>query len=312
MAAIKLVGSSACMQKVWRQIEAVATSHYPVLVYGETGTGKELVAHFIHKLSGLRVPLVAVNCPAIPESLIESELFGHEKGAFTGADRTHVGLFEQANGGTLLLDEVGEASRALQAGLLRVMDNGEFRRVGGRTTMQTNARIVAASNVKLENVVKDKGFREDLFYRLRVLEIDLPPLRRRGGDILELAEYFLATEAMSTGIPKKQLTDAARARLTGYRWPGNVRELKHAVLSANLWAERKIDHDDLPSYITQDAAEATALISMEQHEKELLLEGLERHRWNIAATARAMGMKRTTLSYRMRKHGVHKGMVAHA
>jgi DNA-binding NtrC family response regulator len=232
-----IVGQSEAMQAVFKMVGRVAMSDAPVLVTGESGCGKELVARAIHNYSERsKKSLLAINCAAIPENLLESELFGHEKGSFTGAATQRIGRFEQCNGGTLFLDEIGEMPLAVQSKLLRVLQEGEFSRVGGNATIKSNVRIVAATNRNLEQAITAKQFREDLYYRLNVLGIHLPPLRVRVEDIKLLAEYFLARIAAQQHRPLLQLSEEAIRVMEAYPWPGNVRELQNTLQRACVLA----------------------------------------------------------------------------
>ncbi len=232
-----IVGQSDAMQQVFKMIGRVAGSDAPVMITGESGSGKELVARAIHHYSARSSrAFLAINCAAIPENLLESELFGHERGAFTGAHSQRIGRFEQADKGTLFLDEIGEMPLTVQSKLLRVLQEGEFSRVGGNETIHTNVRIVCATNKKLEDEVASKAFREDLFYRLNVVRIHLPPLRARVEDIKLLAEYFLQKAAHQRHRPLLQLSEEAIRVLEGYPWPGNVRELENTILRATVLA----------------------------------------------------------------------------
>ena len=232
-----IVGKSVAMQQVFKMVGRVAHSDAPVMITGESGTGKELVARAIHHHSGRSTKsFVAINCAAIPEQLLESELFGHEKGAFTGAVGARVGRFEQSHGGTLFLDEIGDMPLALQGKILRVLQGGEFSRVGGNDTLKTNVRIVAATNKNLEQEVSQKTFREDLFYRLNVVRVQLPPLRQRIEDIRILAEYFLQKVAVQKLLPRLQLSEEAMRVLEAHAWPGNVRELENTIQRACVLA----------------------------------------------------------------------------
>ena len=232
-----IVGKSAAMQQVFKIIGRVAHSDAPVMITGESGTGKELVARAIHHYSGRNAKtFIAINCAAIPEQLLESELFGHEKGAFTGAIGARVGRFEQANGGTLFLDEIGDMPLALQGKILRVLQGGEFSRVGANETLKTNVRVVAATNKNLEQEIAVKNFREDLFYRLNVVRLQLPPLRQRTEDVRLLAEYFLQKVAAQKMLPRLQLSEEAVRVLEGHSWPGNVRELENTIQRACVLA----------------------------------------------------------------------------
>ena len=229
----QIIGSGAAMQQVYKTIGRIVRSDATVLLQGESGTGKELVAKVIHHYSARwRAPFIGVNCSAIPLDLLESELFGHERGAFTGAVERHAGKFEQAAGGTLFLDEIGDMPPSLQAKLLRVLQEREFTRVGGSQALQADVRIIAATNQDLATAVKEKRFREDLYFRLRVVPITLPPLRQRREDIPELTSYFLDTIMQEVGISTTGITPEAQALLTNYSWPGNVRELENALIRA--------------------------------------------------------------------------------
>jgi DNA-binding NtrC family response regulator len=232
-----IVGQSEAMQSVFKMVGRVAMSDAPVLVTGESGCGKELVARAIHTYSERsKKSLLAINCAAIPENLLESELFGHEKGSFTGAATQRIGRFEQCNGGTLFLDEIGEMPLAVQSKLLRVLQEGEFSRVGGNTTIKSNVRIVAATNRNLEQAIAKKEFREDLYYRLNVVGIHLPPLRARVEDVRLLAEYFLSRIAQQQHRPLLQLSEEAIKVMESYPWPGNVRELQNTLQRAVVLA----------------------------------------------------------------------------
>jgi DNA-binding NtrC family response regulator len=225
-----LLGGSPEMQKVYKRIGQIADSDLPVLILGEHGTGKELIARAIFQYSGRSgKPFVAVNCAAIPEQLLESELFGHEKGAFTGADRRRIGKFEQADGGTILLDEIGDMSSSTQAKILRALQEGEVVRLGGNEVLKVDVRVIACTNRNLESAMSAGTFRKDLYYRLKGVEIHLPPLRERGEDIDLLANYFLARETKGKGKPLLTFHETALAKLRAYPWPGNVRELENVV-----------------------------------------------------------------------------------
>ena len=253
-----IVGQSEAMQSVFKMVGRVAMSDAPVLVTGESGCGKELVARAIHTYSERsKKSLLAINCAAIPENLLESELFGHEKGSFTGAATQRIGRFEQCNGGTLFLDEIGEMPLAVQSKLLRVLQEGEFSRVGGNATIKSNVRIVAATNRNLEQAIVKKEFREDLYYRLNVVGIHLPPLRARVEDISLLAEYFLSRIATQQHRPLLQLSAEAIKVMESYPWPGNVRELQNTLQRAVVLATSDVLlPKDLPLGQTAGAAEA--------------------------------------------------------
>jgi DNA-binding NtrC family response regulator len=232
-----IVGKSAAMQQVFKLVGRVSHSDAPVMITGESGTGKELVARAIHHYSERNAKsFVAINCAAIPEQLLESELFGHEKGSFTGATAQRVGRFEQSHGGTLFLDEIGDMPQPLQGKILRVLQDGEFSRVGGNATLKSDVRIIAATNRNLEQEVERKHFREDLFYRLNVVRIHLPPLRQRVEDVRLLAEYFLQKVASQKHLPRLRLSEEAVRALETYPWPGNVRELENTIQRASVLA----------------------------------------------------------------------------
>jgi two-component system, NtrC family, response regulator AtoC len=247
-AATEIIGRSPAMVRLMRLVGQVARTDATVLIVGESGTGKELVAQAIHQLSPRsQRPFVTVNCGAIPENLQESEFFGHVKGAFTGAIRTKTGLFEEAHSGTLFLDEVGETSPSTQVKLLRFLQTGELRKVGGTDAMNVDVRLVAATNRNLEAMILEKTFREDLYYRLNIIAVEVPPLRERTGDIPVLAAYFLAKFARKLGNSVRGFSDRAMNRLSSYQWPGNVRELENAVERAvTLARSLQIEVDDLP------------------------------------------------------------------
>ena len=232
-----IVGKSPAMQQVFKMVGRVSHSDAPVMITGESGSGKELVARAIHHYSSRNgKSFVAINCAAIPEQLLESELFGHEKGAFTGATGQRTGRFEQCDGGTLFLDEIGDMPIQLQSKILRVLQDGEFSRVGGNATLKSNVRIIAATNKNLEEEVSKKGFREDLFYRLNVVRIQLPPLRQRVEDIRILAEYFLRKVAVQKALPQLKLSEEAARVMEAHNWPGNVRELENTIQRACVMA----------------------------------------------------------------------------
>jgi DNA-binding NtrC family response regulator len=248
--ATEIVGTSPAIVRVMRLVGQVARTDATVLVVGESGTGKELVAQAIHELSPRsEKPFVAVNCGAIPENLQESEFFGHMKGAFTGAIRTKVGLFEQANGGTLFLDEIGETSLSTQVKLLRFLQTGEVRKVGDNTPVHVNVRLVAATNRDLLQMIEQKAFREDLYYRLNIIAVEVPPLRERSGDVEILARYFVAKHARKLGNGVSGFSSEAMERLQTWHWPGNVRELENAIERAvTLSRGTLVGIDDLPRF----------------------------------------------------------------
>lgn len=299
----EMIGQSPAMQEVFRLIEKTADSGKPVLIQGESGTGKELVARAIHKASPLAdKPLVIINCAALAEQLLESELFGHEKGSFTGAIAAKPGLFEIADGGTLFIDEFGEMSGRLQAKLLRVLEDGSMRRVGSITERKVNVRVIAATNRDLEQEVKDKVFREDLFYRINVLGIMLPPLRQRTGDIKLLASRFTGGDWI--------IDDDVMARLTSYSWPGNVRQLQNAIERAKVLAEEnRIELKNLPSAIVD--AEPERLLAAINDEVDLetlnkihVEETFNRCKGNKTRTAQALGINRRSLYRLLEKYRI--------
>jgi len=252
-----IIGASPSMQRLYSDMERILDSEVPVLLEGESGTGKELVARALH-FHGPRADkaFVVENCGALPDTLLESELFGHVKGAFTGATRDRKGRFEEADGGTLFLDEVGEMSEAMQSRLLRVLQEGEIRRVGDDRVRQVDVRVIAATNADLREAVAEGSFREDLYYRLRVLALRMPPLREREGDVRMLAEHYLALEASEASRPERSLSEPAVARLEAHRWPGNVRELRNAMRRLVLLGEGPVEADELA---LQEAPEVAAV-----------------------------------------------------
>jgi len=307
-----IIGRSAAMLEVYKLVARVARSTAPVLVLGESGTGKELVARSLHQQSGRAAgPFVALSCAALPESLLESELFGHERGAFTGADRQRRGLFEQASGGTLFLDEIGEVSARMQAQLLRVLQEGELRRVGGGEPVKVDVRVVAATHRDLAAEVKTGRFREDLLFRLRVVTLALPPLRERREDIPALASYFLSRAAEREGRPPPALGAEAMRRLQAHDWPGNVRELRNAVERALAVAAREVVlPSDLPDELASlpDVAEASTAAShdplawdrptLEVLERRYVQRVLRECAGNKSRAAEVLGIDRRTL-YRL-------------
>jgi DNA-binding NtrC family response regulator len=298
----RLVGSSPAMQRVIELIEKVAATDSTILVRGESGTGKELVARAIHYNSPRRdMPIVTINCATFQETLLESELFGHEKGAFTGATQQKPGLVEVAEGGTLFIDEIAEMSPGLQAKFLRVLENGRFRRVGSIQEMQANVRVVAATNKFLEEEQKAGRFREDLYYRLNVVMIELPGLRERRGDIPELVEHFLTTRQV--GPTRFKVDPAALDAMVHYDWPGNVRALANVLERAQILAENHlITTDDLPEAIVENAAPPSSPDADPRHLREVerrhILEILKQEKWNKVHTAKVLGVSRRAL-YRL-------------
>ncbi|PKK92197.1 MAG: hypothetical protein CVV64_01950 [Candidatus Wallbacteria bacterium HGW-Wallbacteria-1] len=247
-----LIGRSEAMNRVFDMVKRVAMVDTTALITGESGTGKEMIARAIHSQSGRRKgPFIAINCGALPETLLESELFGHARGSFTGADRARDGIFASASGGTVFLDEIGEASSSVQVNLLRVLQESEIRRVGDSSSTKVDVRIIAATNRNLEEMVKSGGFREDLFYRLDVVRLHLPPLRERQEDIIALGEHFLGKYIATTGLESKPFTDEARRALMAYQWPGNIRELENVVKKAIIFSTGSaIDLAALPQNVS--------------------------------------------------------------
>jgi len=332
----EVIGRSPAMQDVYKLIGRVVNNDATVLLRGESGTGKELVARAIHfKSPRWRGPFVAVNCSAIPHGLLESELFGHERGAFTGATERRAGKFEQASGGTVFLDEIGDLPVELQPKLLRVLQEREFSRVGGYETLRMQARVIAATNQDLEIAVAEKKFREDLYFRLRVIPIDLPSLRERREDIAELTDYFIGKAIREMGANARNISAEARAKLLTYAWPGNVRELENAVLRASLLApSNTVQADDIelgrggvrPVSSSFDAgASLTDLIARRiaemvesngkeprdlyqklvgELEKPLIEIALERAGGNQVHAARILGLNRNTLRKKLTEHRI--------
>jgi DNA-binding NtrC family response regulator len=294
----RIVGESAGMQAAARELQRVAPSDSTVLLLGESGTGKELFAHALHQLgSRAQRPFVALNCAAIPETLIENELFGHEKGAFTGADTRRAGKFELANGGTIFLDEVGELPEAVQAKLLRVLEEKVVERLGGSGPQKVDVRIIAATNRDLEN---DASFRRDLYFRLAVFPIRIPPLRERGGDVALLAEIFLDRFRRELRKTRLAFTTEAMDALRGYTWPGNVRELQNLIERAAILSEAEIGVEDLA--LPQPKA-ATAAVAGE--DERARLEAVMREcKWNKTTAAERLGISTKTLLARLRAYGL--------
>jgi DNA-binding NtrC family response regulator len=299
-----VVARSPLTQTVFRDASLIAPSETRILITGESGVGKEVLADVIHAWSSRSAgPLVKVNCAAIPETLLESELFGHEKGSFTGAHAQRIGRFEEANDGTIFLDEIGEMSPQLQAKLLRVTQDGTFQRVGSNREVQTNARILTATNRNLEELVKAGKFREDLFYRLNVVELNIPPLRERREDILPLAALFIAEFAKG----RARFSDAAASCLERYPWPGNVRELRNAMERAVLLARSElILPEHLPGRVREAASQAPLVSSadaeqLEEIERQAILLALKKHDFNRTETAKALGISRRALIYKLQR-----------
>jgi two-component system nitrogen regulation response regulator NtrX len=307
----RMIGNSPAFQRAVDQASRVARSDARVLLSGESGTGKELIAAHLHHLSPFALgPFIKVNCAAIPVDLLESELFGHEKGAFTGATSSRCGKFELADGGSIFLDEVGDLHETSQAKLLRVLQEGEFQRVGGGETLRVHVRVISATNQDLGALVEQKKFREDLYYRLRVVPIHVPPLRERPEDIRPLAEYFLEDFCRRNNFKPKRIKDDVWAILEGYRWPGNVRELRNIVeRMAILASSEGITKESVPLEI-RIPAESLPSSSLEETralaERSRIRQALEEAGGNVSAAARLLGVERTRLHKRIRALGLAK------
>lgn len=313
----QLVGTSSAIKKIYDLIEKVADTDGTVLISGASGTGKELIARAIHYNSyRSEKPLVVVNCGAIPEELLESELFGHEKGAFTSAHKMRIGRFEMANGGTFFLDEIGEMSPSLQVKLLRVLQEQKFERVGGTKTIHVDVRIIAATNKNLTSAINKGTFREDLYYRLNVIPIKVPSLKQRKSDIPLLIDHFL-TKNQKTKKRITGFTDRAMDAMIAYDWPGNVRELENAIQRLMILCERETaDFHDLPDHIQDKGRDVEpveeALLDKElnlneavrDYEKRLILEALERSNWVKSKAAKLLNINRTTLVEKIKKQNL--------
>ncbi len=308
-----IIGQSGVMQEVFRSVEKVINSNVTVLINGESGTGKELIARAIHYHSSARAgnPFVAVNCSALPESLLESELFGHEKGAFTGALGRRVGKFEQANGGTIFLDEIGLMTPATQSKLLRVLQEREFERVGGNELVKVDVRVISATNKDLEEEMKRGDFREDLYYRIAVFPIKLPPLRERKEDIPLLAAHFLQKFSKQEGKPIEGISSDALDLMMAYNWPGNVRELENAMERAVVLAvTHEISAKDLPVAVRSLGekriyeSDNTLASWIEKLEEEALRQALLECEGNISQTAKKLGIGRATIYRKAKKYGL--------
>ncbi|MBL4634351.1 MAG: sigma-54-dependent Fis family transcriptional regulator [Kofleriaceae bacterium] len=309
-----IIGASECIRKVYKTIEKVAKTDSTVFVYGESGTGKELVARAIHTLSKRKDgPFIKVNCAALTETLLESELFGHEKGAFTGAIRTKMGRFELADGGTLFLDEIGDIPMSMQVKLLRVLQEQEFERVGGESPIKVDVRIVSATNKNLETEVAEGRFREDLFYRLHIIPMTLPPLRERRDDIPLLVNHFIEKLAPKTNADIRGIADDALGRFMAYSWPGNVRELENMVEQSLVFAEgREIQVDALPPILQGQSNEEQLSVPkemslpdiLEDLERQLILKAFQKAREVKTETARLLGIKTSALYYKLDKYDI--------
>jgi two-component system response regulator HydG len=308
-----LLGTSPAMRKVYALLERIADSAASVLVTGETGTGKELVARALHDRGPRKAgPFVGLNCAAVPEALLEAELFGHVRGAFTDASRARAGLFTRANGGTLFLDEIGELPLALQPKLLRALQERKVRPVGSDDEVPFDARVVTATNRDLESAVEENRFREDLFFRINVIHVALPPLRARGGDVLLLAQHFIDRYAGQAGKAVSGISAAAAERLLAYAWPGNVRELENCIERAIAMTEyEKIAVDDLPekirnyrrSHVLVASDDPTELVPLEEVERRYILRVMEAVGGNKTEAAQVLGVGRRTLYRKLEQYG---------
>lgn len=309
-----MIGESAPMQELYDQLSRVADSEASVLVVGESGTGKELVAHSIHKRSRRAdLPFVAVNCAALPENLLESELFGHQKGAFTDAQSNRKGLFLQAAGGTLFLDEVGEIPLNIQPKLLRALEDGRIRPVGGDREVEFDARVITATNRDLESDVEEERFREDLFFRINVIQLQLPPLRSRGTDVLLLAQFLIEHFAERSQKEIIGISEAAAQKLLAYNWPGNVRELRNVIERAvALTQYDKLAVEDLPekirdfssSHVLISGHDPSELVAMEEVERRYILHVVQAVNGNKTMASKILGLDRKTLWRKLQQYGV--------
>ena len=306
----QVIGNSPALEAVLEQVERVAPTDSTVLIQGETGTGKELIAHAIHNISSrCGRPFVRLNCAAIPLDLLESELFGHEKGAFTGAIAQKIGRFELADKGTLFLDEVGDIPPALQPKLLRVLQEQEFERLGSTRTHQVDVRLVAATNRDLAEMVNRGQFRSDLYYRLNVFPVQLPPLRARTEDIPALVMHFVEVFGRRMGRQIERIPAETMSALNSYQWPGNIRELQNLVERAVILSNDGVLPNPLPATGTQTAIVSTAATTLRESERSLILQTLEEVRWVIGGpkgAAAKLGLKRTTLIHKMQKLGIRR------
>ena len=316
----EMVGDSPAMRRLREEIAKVAPSSGRVLILGESGTGKELIAQEIHRLSRRATgPFVKVNCAAIPSELIESELFGHEKGSFSGAAARRRGQFEVASGGTLFLDEIGDMSPAAQAKVLRALETGEVTRVGGERAFQVDVRVIAATNKDLPAEVREGTFREDLYFRLAVVPVTAPALRERLEDVPLLAERFIQLAVRANGLRPKPVDPEVHARLRQHRWPGNVRELRNVCERMAIMSGDRITVADVPEGVGPRAAPPPAAGGLERYgevplrelrdlvERDYILQKLEEHDWNITQAAQALGVERTNLHKKIRQHGLSRG-----
>ena len=310
-----MIGRSSAMQEIFGTVMRVAPTRATVLLAGESGTGKDMIARAIHQNSPRRDrPFVKINCTALPENLMESELFGYEKGAFTGANVTKLGKFEQADTGTVFLDEIGDVPAAIQVKLLRVLQEREFERLGSNKTRTIDVRVVAATNVDLREALEQGTFREDLYYRLNVMPINIPPLRERKADIPFLAEFFVKKLAPEMGSPAETVSDDAMAKLVNYHWPGNVRELQNVIERSLVLASGKLlEASDIKIDMSPRSKPASSTgvpdflpegETLEEHEQKLIREALRRAQGNKSQAARLLGLTRNALRYRLAQMGI--------
>jgi Nif-specific regulatory protein len=306
-----IIGNSSAMRDVYRQIHQVADSDTTVLIRGESGTGKELVAHAVHYLSPRAdKPFVRVNCAALNENLLESELFGHEKGAFTGAIQSRKGRIEETECGTLFLDEIGDFSSATQVKLLRVLQERQFERVGSNRTIKTNARILVATNRDLEKAIHDGTFRQDFYYRVNVFPIFLPPLRDRKDDLLLLADYFVEQYSKKMDKDVRRISTPAINMMVAYHWPGNVRELENCIERAVLLSTDVVIHGHHlpPTLQTSDASDTIGIGSLQERvnlfERDIIVDALKRCNGNLAATARDLKSTPRIIGYKVKELGI--------
>lgn len=302
---MRMVGSSKPMQQIKSYIRRLSGLDYDtcILIQGESGCGKEVVAQAIHQVKGNSLPFVDINCAAVPKSLQESELFGYEKGAFTEAKQKREGLIEKANGGILFLDEIGDMDLELQAKLLRVIQEKKFRRIGGRESIHYNATIIAATNKDLEVEIKSGGFRQDLYYRLNIIPIHIPPLRERKEDIHDLIDFFVTIYNEKMGRHIRIENENVYQVLMNYDWPGNVRELKNLIERMMILSTGDVlTIDHLPYEIAEFSSNSNELMMLENAEKEAILKALKKCRWNITHTANELGISRLTLRRKISKY----------
>ncbi|MFN3709269.1 MAG: sigma-54-dependent transcriptional regulator [Alishewanella aestuarii] len=301
---VELIGHAPCMQQLFQRINRISASHATVLISGESGTGKELAARALHQLSGRKGPFIAINCGAIPEQLAEAELFGAEKGAYTGAHQSKAGKFEAANGGTLFLDEVAELPAALQAKLLRLLQEGKVTRLGSHQEISLDVRLIAASHQDLAQAVQEGRFREDLFYRLNVVPLHMPALRERREDIPRLIQHFLQKSQQRYQLPAAELSKAALRQLMDYPWPGNVRELANRIERFVLLADERELLADLNTAATVSSGFVLPAegLNWQQHERDCLLQALSRSNGNRAQAAKLLQLPYKAFLYRLEKY----------